>query len=270
MNVHEETSSDMTRAATFLVIMSGIISFLGSLPRFAPYLLLYPNNFSKSVPRIWVILTSSFYNETLFSLFLTCMCIMYTAKMIEPVWGSKEYLRFIIMNIIYTNLVVMLFAWIMYWITSEKLILTRLFDTSGCIMNAVFVALACIMKNITIPTQLCNFRPSTLPFYSLCFQFVIYLVTKCDSFLTTVVSTFLSFIYIRYLQPLRGRKGDPDFTIDTLLPAFCCCGEQQQDMELGPNPLVAQREINNTRGNPPPPPPGNNRNPFAGRGRTIA
>ena len=89
MNFQQTSISKISKYLCILVIL---ISFIGSLPVFSPYFILKPKYFITNFPKIWIIFTSIFYCDSLFSTFFQCFLIVMSSRIIEPVLGSKEFL----------------------------------------------------------------------------------------------------------------------------------------------------------------------------------
>ena len=141
-NVHTSPSSSLTKVATYLCVFTAIISFLGYLPRFQPYTIFQISNLFNKFPKIWILLTSSFYTESLFSFVLHCISIIFSARIIEPIWGSKEFLRFVIMSSIYPNILIFIFSLSFYYATDQTMVLDRVFLTNSALSNALFIGVS--------------------------------------------------------------------------------------------------------------------------------
>ena len=97
---------------------------------------------------------------------------------------------------------------------------------------------------------------------------ILSIFSTCDELLSSMAGALWAIIYIKYLQPHNGIRGDDDFSVLGLLPNHCCtlCDEPEGDAEnpqggnvppLGPNPMQG----NNNRQN--------NNNEFRGRPHRI-
>lgn len=215
-----------TKVSIIIVTTLVIVSFLGMLPKFSSYFVLSLSAFSLPFPKFWVLITGTFYEKNiLFGLFSALIIIM-VAKKLEPLMGSKEFLRLYLAIGLYTNLLVLLFAGIVFLITKNSLIATRPFITSNAPMNSIFLYLAHEFITLKIPTMCGNIRVRMIPFYSFVLQLFFALFGQCDSLLTSIFSTMLTYLYIRYIKRNGRIRGDPSFSISKLLPS---CGLNNDD-----------------------------------------
>ena len=75
---------------------------------FVPLLTFIPTK-SPVITRPWVILTSSFIEENFIGLTMSFMLLFYLGKYLENMWGSREYSKFILINIVVTNISIYLY-----------------------------------------------------------------------------------------------------------------------------------------------------------------
>ena len=284
-NVHTSPSSSLTKVATGLCIATALVSFLGYLPRFQPYTIFQLSNIFNKFPKIWILLTSSFYTESLFNFMLHCVALIFSARIIEPIWGSKEFLRFVILSSIYPNILIFIFVLSFYYATGQNMVLDRIFLTNSALSNALFIGIAKALYDVSLPTQFGNFKPKYIPFFSFTLSVFFASFSKCDSLLGNICGSFWAILYIKYLQPHNGIRGTSTFTVMGLLPNRCCtlCDELEGDEfpegqpgqipPPGPNPMYQQQNMqqqqqnnnNNRRNNN----RNNNDNQFIGRPHRI-
>lgn len=72
---------------------------------YVPLLTFIPTR-SAVITRPWVILTSSFIEENFIGLTMSFVTIFYLGKYLENMWGSKEFTKFVLCNIIMGNLMI--------------------------------------------------------------------------------------------------------------------------------------------------------------------
>ncbi|EAY01832.1 hypothetical protein TVAG_002870 [Trichomonas vaginalis G3] len=230
-NIITDPSTKATKIATFLCILHCLLSFLAYLPRFQPYIEFKGDNFYNKFPKIWILFSGSFVSDSIFSLFFACLGYIYTSRILERIWGSKEYLRYVTMTCIYANLLQILLIGLLYLITQNKLFLSRKFDTGGALSMAMVIAIAKVFKDISVPTQCGNFKPKYLPFIFYIVSLFFLPISGCDNLLSSIMGTNWAILYLRYLQPHNGKRGDKDVSLDNLIPnPFCsCCSGLQED-----------------------------------------
>lgn len=81
---------------------------------YVPLLTFIPTK-SLVITRPWVIVTSGFIEENFFGLALSVLLVFYLGKYIENMWGSKEFSRFIAVNVVLTNLAVYFYYTLKSW-----------------------------------------------------------------------------------------------------------------------------------------------------------
>ncbi len=75
---------------------------------FVPLLTFIPTK-SPVLTRPWVLITSSFIEENFFELFISILLIFYLSRYLETIWGSKEFSKFIIVNVIVSNITIYIY-----------------------------------------------------------------------------------------------------------------------------------------------------------------
>ena len=219
----------ITKVCIAIISLSGIITFLGMLPKITPYVALTPSAFSLPFPKIWVLLTATFYHENVLSALFEIIIFVLIAKQVEPLMGSKELLRMFIMFGYYTNILVLFFAAIIFLITGNYLILNRTFITSSAPIPAMVVWLAHEFIDLKVPTMCGNMKVRLIPFYSFMIQLIFSLIGTIDSLLTSVISYVLAYLYIRYIKRNGRTRGDPSFSPLKLIPSCCSFNDDDDD-----------------------------------------
>jgi hypothetical protein len=152
--------------------------------------------------------------------------LLFCGKDIEPVWGRKEFLKFIILVNSICGVLAFCFAIGLYYVTGkESFLVTPLSGFHGCLAGFL-VALKQLLPNLELP--MCFFwkiKAKWMPFFVVCFSSIMaFIVPDSINFLPTLVSgMYVSWLYLRYFQrnPLTGLRGDPsdDFSFPSLFPA---------------------------------------------------
>ncbi|ONM19103.1 Rhomboid-like protein 19 [Zea mays] len=152
--------------------------------------------------------------------------LLFCGKDIEPAWGRKEFLKFIILINSICGILAFCFAIGLYYVTGkESFLVTPLSGFHGCLAGFL-VALKQLLPNLELP--MCFFwkiKAKWMPFFVVCFSSIMaFIVPDSINFLPTLVSgMYVSWLYLRYFQrnPLTGLKGDPsdDFSFPSLFPA---------------------------------------------------
>eukprot|EP00003_Mantamonas_plastica_P003067 TRINITY_DN12490_c0_g1_i10.p1 TRINITY_DN12490_c0_g1~~TRINITY_DN12490_c0_g1_i10.p1 ORF type:complete len:304 (-),score=44.86 TRINITY_DN12490_c0_g1_i10:24-935(-) len=100
---------------------------------------------------VWNVFTCGFVETSLFSLLLSCAAVLIFGKQFEPLWGSKEFAKFILVvnTLVGTSLFVL--AIVVYIFTRiEMIIFTPLFGFTG-VIGAFTVALKQLMPEQEMP-----------------------------------------------------------------------------------------------------------------------
>jgi membrane associated rhomboid family serine protease len=273
-------SGSVTKISIGIVAAMAIVSFLGYLPKFTPYFTLTLHSFTLPVPKFWVLLTSTFYCSSLFSGVLSGVLLVLLAKVVEPIVGSKEFLRLYLMIGFFTNILVLLFAFIAYEITHEPLLLIRPFETRSAPSAAIMMTMANLFLTVDMPLPCGKLPIRLMPFISLCISLVMGVFSYADDLIASVFGTILSYIYIRFIKKRETGRGDPNFDITFLLPGCGMGGTPPEAESDGNDPEMPEGmdELDGERrsyrydphGRPPPPPGGGDGNsPFQGPSRTV-
>jgi len=253
-------ASSITKVAKYLCFATAFVSFMGCLPVFAPYFVFKPNSFVSGVPKFWILLTSSFYCEKLSSTFFQCFFIVMCSRTLEPILGSREFLRTYLINAFYSNILLITVIGMYYLFSNDGSMGNKVYDVSSAPLSALFIALANIYRKVEIPTPCGSFPLRYMAFISFCISALTTLVDSSDSFLSTFIGSICGFIYVKWLQPHENVRGSPEFTFLSLIPGCKCCSPQAPDEEIPENNVPLNREA-------PRPPQG--QSPFSGRSRTI-
>ncbi|OHS95195.1 hypothetical protein TRFO_02127 [Tritrichomonas foetus] len=228
--------STTTKISIGLVVTMAIVSFLGMLPKFAPFIVLSPSALSLPFPKFWVLITGTFYHDNLFFGFFYGLMFLLFSKSIEPIMGSKEFLRIFIMIGLYTNIAVLLFAGVMIALTGNLLIAQRPFITNSAPFSAYALFLAHEFIDLKIPTICGKANARTIPFYMFLVTLFMSLIGQCDGLLSSLFGNVLMYLYLRYIKKNGNSRGDPSFSPTKLLPSCdMSTTDDSDDSDGGPN-----------------------------------
>jgi membrane associated rhomboid family serine protease len=206
-----------------VVVLIGGYVLLQLLPSSLNYLAIIP---SKTIPYVWTVFTAGYIEQVLPGAIGSSLGLLFCGKDIEPVWGRKEFLKFIILVNSICGVLAFCFAIGLYYVTGkESFLVTPLSGFHGCLAGFL-VALKQLLPNLELP--MCFFwkiKAKWMPFFVVCFSSIMaFIVPDSINFLPTLVSgMYVSWLYLRYFQrnPLTGLRGDPsdDFSFPSLFPA---------------------------------------------------
>jgi hypothetical protein len=213
-------SGRITKVSIGICVATAIVSFLGYLPRTHPFFVLSLSSFT-SFPKPWVLVTSTFYCSGLFSGALFAILVLFIGRVVEPIVGSKEFLRLFLMIGLYTNILVVLFALAIYLAVGDRALLIRPFETHSAASSAIIMTIAHLLLPVEVPTRCCVLKMRLMPLIGFCISLVLGLFSKPDDLVATTFRTVIAFVYIRWIKKNGNTRGDPAFDVLKLLPA---CG----------------------------------------------
>ncbi|KAG2570254.1 hypothetical protein PVAP13_7KG102827 [Panicum virgatum] len=201
---------EFTRTCKGLVVLLiGGYVLLQLLPSSLNYLAIIP---SKTIPYVWTVFTAGYIEQVLPGAIGSSLGLLFCGKDIEPVWGRKEFLKFVILVNSICGILAFCFAIGLYYVTGkESFLVTPLSGFHGCLAGFL-VALKQLLPNLELP--MCFFwkiKAKWMPFFVVCFSSIMaFIVPDSINFLPTLVSgMYVSWLYLRYFQrnPLTGLRG---------------------------------------------------------------
>lgn len=267
--------NSVTNVSIGICIAMGLVSFLGYLPRFTEFFVLTLHSFALPFPKPWVLVTSTFYCSSLFSGVLSAIMVIAIGKIIEPMIGSREFLRLFIMIGFYTNILMIILAGFLYLLTGSDLLLYRPFETGNAPSAAITMTMTHLLMSVKLPTPCGNLKVRYLPFYMLCVHLLMSLFTPLDHLLSTIFGFGLTYVYIRHIKRNGNARGDPDFKLSKLFPT---CGPSDDPSSDdgndrgGPGFMMPEERHNyelDTGARPAPRQQNTQRNLFQGQARTL-
>jgi membrane associated rhomboid family serine protease len=239
-------------------------------PSTVEYLALVPG---KTIPFAWNLITAGYLEQSLFGLILSIIGLLFSGKLLEPIWGSREFLKFIAIVNIVTSISVFITTIFLYYITWKEIFLYTPLSGFHGVLSGFLVGVKQIMpdQEITILFVLklrAKWLPSLLVLVSI---IVSILATDSTSYLPFIIfGTYSSWLYLRFLQrkPETNLKGDPsdEFAFSTFFPEFmgpivdaiavicekiCCGGSQisseEEGNDLGGIPLPGSDPVEASR-----------------------
>lgn len=206
-----------------VVLISGHI-VVQLFPPAVTYLALIP---ARTIPFAWNLVTAGYVEQTLYGVIISTIGLLIIGKLLEPLWGSKEYLKFIFVVNFLTSLCVFITAIAMYYATSQEFYLYM--PISG--FNGILLGFLVGIKQILPDQELSLFsavriKAKWLPSLVLLLSIVAsFFLEGSAAYLPTLIfGTYMSWIYLRYLQkrPETNLKGDPsdEFSFSSFFPEF--------------------------------------------------
>ncbi|KAI3508669.1 hypothetical protein L1887_23678 [Cichorium endivia] len=201
-----------------VVLVSGYIA-VQIVPSILTYVALIP---ARTIPFGWNLLTAGYVEQTVHGLISSTIGLLFIGKLLEPIWGSREFLKFIFIVNFLTSVCVFITTISLYYVTmQENYLYTPLSGFSG-ILSGLLVGI----KQIIPDQELLKIKAKWLPSIMLLLAIVISFFTiEPATYLPNLIfGTYTGWIYLRYFQRKQetGFKGDPsdEFAFSTFFPEF--------------------------------------------------
>ncbi|XP_026413019.1 rhomboid-like protein 19 [Papaver somniferum] len=203
-----------------VVLISGHV-ILHVFPSFISYLALIP---ARTIPFAWNLITAGYVEQHVIGVILSTIGLLFIGRLLEPVWGSKEFLKFIFVVNFLTSVCVFVTAIAMYYITTqENYLYTPLSGFHG-VLAGFLVGIKQMFPDQDISPLKIKAKWIASLFLLPCIA-VCFIVPESAPYLPTILfGTYTSWIYLRYLQkkPETNLRGDPsdEFSFSTFFPKF--------------------------------------------------
>ncbi|KNA15132.1 hypothetical protein SOVF_101070, partial [Spinacia oleracea] len=90
------------------------------LPLAVTYLALIP---ARTIPFAWNLLTAGYIEQTTYGAAISIFALLFIGKLLEPIWGSKEFVKFILVVNFLTYVCVFITAIAFYYATRLEIYL---------------------------------------------------------------------------------------------------------------------------------------------------
>ncbi|TVU46985.1 hypothetical protein EJB05_06559 [Eragrostis curvula] len=205
-----------------------VILFLGHIlvqvfPSAAEYLALIP---ARTIPFAWNLVTAGYIEQTIPGVIVSIAGLLLFGKVLEPLWGAKELLKFIFIVNLSTSACVFITAIVLYYITQEESYLYTPLSGFYGILSGLLVGIKQILPdqelNLFVLKIKAKWMPSIVAFISVAVSFFL---NGSVSYLPIILfGIYMSWIYLRYFQKRleAGLKGDPsdEFSFSSFFPGI--------------------------------------------------
>lgn len=206
-----------------------------------------------TIPFIFNLFTAAFFEHTWVGLAVSSAGLLFFGRLFEPVWGSKEFIKFILVISLFASISTFMTAIILYYLTgNEKLIYTPIAGLQG-VLAGFCVAVKQIFPDydvVATALRVGKLRAKWLPamVIKLAIVMAIFLDDPIVYVPFLVFGIYGSWIYLRYFQRRSESTvaGDPsaEFAFQTMFPEFLwpvlnpvstwfdklCCGRKGQQL----------------------------------------
>ena len=118
-----QTSTPTTKAIAYVLVVSYLVNLV--LPFSATYLALVPE---KTIPCVWNVFTSGFYEMNIFGLAVDAVGVMYLGRLLEPIWGTREFVNFVVVVQTCVGVAAFVTMYILYVATASQFYLFAKFS----------------------------------------------------------------------------------------------------------------------------------------------
>ncbi|KAF0913550.1 hypothetical protein E2562_023287 [Oryza meyeriana var. granulata] len=137
-----------------------VILFLGHIviwlfPSTVTYLALIP---SRTIPFAWNLVTSGYIEQTIPGVIVSIAGLLILGKVLEPLWGAKELLKFIFIVNLSTSVCVFVTAIVLYYITQQEIYLYTPFSGFYGVLSGFLVGIKQILPDQEVNLFLLNIK----------------------------------------------------------------------------------------------------------------
>ncbi|KAL5680387.1 hypothetical protein ACJX0J_006772, partial [Zea mays] len=213
-----------TKLCKGLAVIIFLVHILVHLfPSAATYLTLIP---ARTIPFAWNLITACYIEQTIPGVIMSIVGLLLLGKVLEPLWGAKELLKFIFIVNLSTSACVFVTTIVLYYITQEETYLYTPVSGFYGVLSGLLVGIKQILPdqelNLFVLKISAKWIPSIVAFTSVVVSFF---VKESISYLPIILfGIYMSWIYLRYFQRSLevGLKGDPsdEFSFSSFFPVF--------------------------------------------------
>ncbi|KAI0489123.1 hypothetical protein KFK09_028965 [Dendrobium nobile] len=205
-----------------LVLVAGH-ALLQLFPFAVSYLALIP---ARTIPFAWNLITAGYTEQTLPGVAISVVGLLFIGKLLEPIWGAKEFFKFIVVVNFLISICIFVTAISLYYITTQESYLYTPVSGFHGILSGFLVGIKQLMPDYELSLFLLKIRVKWIPtLLAVVSVAVSFFVPESASYLPTVLfGIYMGWLYLRYFQkrPETGLKGDPsdEFSFSSFFPQF--------------------------------------------------
>ncbi|XP_057979560.1 rhomboid-like protein 19 [Malania oleifera] len=206
-----------------VILVSGHI-VVQIFPSAVTYLALIP---ARTIPFAWNLITAGYVEQSVYGVVISTLGLLFVGKLLEPIWGSREFLKFIFVVNFLTSVCVFITAIALYYITRQEIYLYMPLSGFHGVLSGFLVGVKQIIPDQELSLfSLLRIKAKWLPSLMLLLSIAIsFFTTESAAYLPILIfGTYISWIYLRFLQrkPETKIRGDPsdEFAFSTFFPEF--------------------------------------------------
>lgn len=203
-----------------VVLVCGYIA-VQIVPSIITYVALIP---ARTIPFGWNLITAGYIEQTLHGVLSSTIGLLFIGKFLEPVWGSREFLKFVFIVNFLTSVCVFITAISLYYVTMQENYLYLPLSGFSGVLSGLLVGIKQIIPDQELSPL--KIKAKWLPSIMLLLAIVIsFFTAEPSTYLPILIfGTYTSWIYLRYFQRKQetGFKGDPsdEFSFSSFFPEF--------------------------------------------------
>ena len=215
LDVLLKTSTPTKAIATVLV--ASYLLFL-VMPWTSTYLALVPE---KTVPCVWNVLTSGFYEMNLVGTAIDVLGVLYLGRTLEPIWGAGELMHFVLVVQTSVGIASFVSMYLAYVLSSDQFYLFATFSGFHGVLAGLLVAVRQQLpdERVPVPAQIARLTPNELRNRHLPGLYCAGVLAFCvlsgakhhhvGLFLFSLYGAYASWAYLRWFQlhPARTAVG---------------------------------------------------------------
>ncbi|KAI5064110.1 hypothetical protein GOP47_0020780 [Adiantum capillus-veneris] len=202
--------------ATLLVLVYLVVLVF---PPVINYIALVPG---KTIPFAWNLLSAGYLEQSIFTLIVSVLGILFGGKVLEPIWGSREFFKFVVLVNFWTLVSTFLLSITLYFATREENYLYKPLSGFHGVLAGFLVSVKQLMpdQEVTVLKLRAKWVPSIFVLFT---TLLGALAADAMSFLPFVIfGTYSSWLYLRFYQRHTdsNHKGDlsGEFSFATFFP----------------------------------------------------
>eukprot|EP00250_Pteridium_aquilinum_P015019 c22331_g1_i1 orf=209-1162(+) len=178
----------------------------------------------KTIPFAWNLVTAGYLEQSIFTLIVSVLGILFGGKVLEPIWGSREFFKFVVLVNFWSLTSTFLLSITLYFATTQANYLYKPLSGFHGVLAGFLVAVKQLMpdQEVTVLKLRAKWVPSLFVIFT---TLLGTLAVDAMTFLPFVIfGTYSSWVYLRFYQrhPDSNHKGDlsGEFSFVTFFPEF--------------------------------------------------
>ncbi|PNY00103.1 transmembrane protein 115-like protein, partial [Trifolium pratense] len=104
-----------------------------------------------TIPFAWNLITAGYVEQTVHGVVISIVCLLFIGKLLEPVWGPREFLKFIFIVNTLTSACIFITAISLYYVTRQEIYLYTPLSGFHGVISGFLVSIKQIIPDQEIP-----------------------------------------------------------------------------------------------------------------------